>query len=117
MWNSFHGLAQKLGQENPAEPLYFLKAPNSFLAGDAVIRRPRAYSGKVFYEGELGIVIGKRCGGVSEAEAAGHSYGYTCINDTGFAQEVGLSFRSELLMLADSISGEINRDRFSAPTD
>ncbi len=37
--------------------------------------------------------------------------------NTGYAQLVSLSFSSELLMLADIISGEINRDRFSAPTD
>ena len=35
----------------------------------------------------------------------------------GYAKLVGLSFSSELLMLADIVSGEINRDRFSAPTD
>ena len=33
------------------------------------------------YEGELGIVIGKRCSGISEAEAAAHIFGYTCVND------------------------------------
>ncbi len=33
------------------------------------------------YEGELGIVIGKRCRAVDEADAAGYIFGYTCIND------------------------------------
>lgn len=37
--------------------------------------------------------------------------------NTGYAQLVGLSFRSALLMLADTISGEINRGRFRAPTN
>ena len=32
--------------------------------------------------------------------------------NTAFAQRVGLSFSSEMLMLADIISGEITRDRF-----
>ncbi len=36
--------------------------------------------------------------------------------NTGFAQRVGLAFNSEMLMLADIISGEITRDRFAAPT-
>jgi 2-keto-4-pentenoate hydratase/2-oxohepta-3-ene-1,7-dioic acid hydratase in catechol pathway len=33
------------------------------------------------YEGEIGIVIGRRCQGISEAEAASAIFGYTCIND------------------------------------
>jgi 2-keto-4-pentenoate hydratase/2-oxohepta-3-ene-1,7-dioic acid hydratase in catechol pathway len=35
----------------------------------------------VLYEGELGIVIGRRCANIGEAEAATHIFGYTCIND------------------------------------
>ncbi len=35
--------------------------------------------------------------------------------NTGYARLIGLSFRSELLMLADIISGKINRSRFRAP--
>jgi len=46
-----------------------------------VIRTPKSYSGKVVYEGELGIVIGERCHEVDEAEAAQAIFGYTCIND------------------------------------
>ena len=42
---------------------------------------PASYSGKVVYEGELGIVIGERCKAVSEAQAPGCIFGYTCIND------------------------------------
>jgi len=42
---------------------------------------PRSYDGRVAYEGELGIVIGKACTGVSVAEAADHILGYTCVND------------------------------------
>src|SRR5205814_6306602 len=45
------------------------------------IRAPRSYAGKVVYEGELGIVIGKRCSAVAEADAGRCIFGYTCIND------------------------------------
>jgi 2-keto-4-pentenoate hydratase/2-oxohepta-3-ene-1,7-dioic acid hydratase in catechol pathway len=45
------------------------------------IRKPGSYDGKVLYEGELGIVIGRRCTRVDEAEAADAIFGYTCIND------------------------------------
>jgi 2-keto-4-pentenoate hydratase/2-oxohepta-3-ene-1,7-dioic acid hydratase in catechol pathway len=81
LWNNFHALAAKLGNPEPPEPLYFLKANNSFLAHGGVIRVPAAYDGKVVYEGELGIVIGKTCRAVAEADAAAHIFGYTCIND------------------------------------
>jgi len=81
LWNNFHALAQKLELAPPEEPLYFLKANSSFLAHGRTIRRPASYGGRVVYEGELGIVIGKPCRGVSEAEAPDHIFGYTCIND------------------------------------
>ena len=42
---------------------------------------PTSYSGKVVYEGELGVVIGKTCRAVSEAEVRHSILGYTCIND------------------------------------
>jgi 2-keto-4-pentenoate hydratase/2-oxohepta-3-ene-1,7-dioic acid hydratase in catechol pathway len=81
LWNNFRGLAEKLGQAIPPEPLYFLKANNAFHPHGQPIRVPSAYAGKVVYEGELGVVIGKRCQAVSVADAADFIFGYTCIND------------------------------------
>lgn len=81
LWNNFHALAEKNKQALPEEPLWFLKSPSSFLATGETIRRPAGYEGPVVYEGELGIVIGKRCSRVAEAEAADYVFGYTCIND------------------------------------
>jgi len=81
MVDNFHALVKKLEHAIPAEPLYFLKGNNSFLAANQVIRTPKSYSGKVVYEGELGIVIGKPCFEVSEQDAAAAIFGYTCIND------------------------------------
>ena len=81
LWNNFHALAAKLGNPTPAEPLYFIKANNSYLATGKTIRVPPTYSGKVVYEGELGIVIGQTCRAVSAADAPKHIFGYTCIND------------------------------------
>ena len=81
LWNNFRALAKKIEMPEPAEPLYLLKGNNSYLGPGEVIRRPRAYPGKVVYEGELGIVIGKQATNVSEADAARHVFGYTCIND------------------------------------
>ncbi|MDP3669904.1 MAG: fumarylacetoacetate hydrolase family protein [Telluria sp.] len=84
MWNNFHALAAKLNLADPAEPLYLLKSPNSFAAHGELIRQPRC-GGKVVFEGELGIVIGKTCSGVAEAEALAHVFGYTCGNDVTVA--------------------------------
>jgi 2-keto-4-pentenoate hydratase/2-oxohepta-3-ene-1,7-dioic acid hydratase in catechol pathway len=79
--DNYRALVAQSNHAVPAEPLYFLKGNNSFLAHGETIRAPKSYGGKVVYEGELGIVIGKRCSAVSEAEAPGFIFGYTCIND------------------------------------
>ena len=81
LWNNYHALAEKIGISTPEEPLYFLKANSSFLASEQTIRRPASYDGKVVYEGELGIVIGRRCAAASLTEAEACIFGYTCIND------------------------------------
>ncbi|HSW05732.1 fumarylacetoacetate hydrolase family protein [Aquabacterium sp.] len=84
LWNNFHALGAKLNLPVPAEPLYLLKAPNSYLASGQTIRVPRC-DGKVVFEGELGIVIGKTASGVPEASALDHVFGYTCANDVTVA--------------------------------
>ena len=81
LWNNFHALAAKLNVAEPAEPLYLLKAPTTVTAPNAVVRRPKSYDGKVVYEGELAIVIGRTCSNVSVAEAGAYIHGYTCVND------------------------------------
>ncbi len=81
LWNNFRALGAKLGVAAPEEPLYLLKAGSCFLDPDATIRRPRSYSGRVVYEGELGIVVGAQCADASEEEARRCIFGYTCVND------------------------------------
>ena len=81
LWNNFRALAEKLGQSIPPEPLYFLKANSAFHPPIEPIRVPPSYAGKVVYEGELGVVIGKRAQAVSVETAPSHIFGYTCIND------------------------------------
>jgi 2-keto-4-pentenoate hydratase/2-oxohepta-3-ene-1,7-dioic acid hydratase in catechol pathway len=81
MVDNYRALVAKLGHAVPDEPLYFLKAGTSFLADGETIRMPKSYSGKVIYEGELGIVIGRRLSQASEADAEAGIFGYTCIND------------------------------------
>jgi 2-keto-4-pentenoate hydratase/2-oxohepta-3-ene-1,7-dioic acid hydratase in catechol pathway len=80
LWNNFHALAAMNSRE-PDEPLYLLKAPTAVAAPNTVVKRPASYDGKVVYEGELAIVIGRACSGVSVDQADGFIHGYTCVND------------------------------------
>lgn len=84
LWNNFGALRAKLNLALPEEPLYLLKSPNSWSAHGDVIPLPRG-GGKVVFEGELGIVIGRRCSSVTEADALEHVAGYTCANDVTVA--------------------------------
>lgn len=81
LWNNFHAAAQKNGWAVPEEPLYFLKAPNSLAAHGQAIAAVAPELGRVAYEGELAIVIGRRAKGISRDEAPAHIFGYTCAND------------------------------------
>ena len=72
--------AAELGNEVPSEPLIFLKPPTTIIgSGDAVVYP--AISERVDHEGELGVVIGRRCRNVSEADALKYVFGYTVAND------------------------------------
>lgn len=81
LWNNFRALAQKLGKPAPAHPLYLIKPPSSVIGHEEPIRRPAAYRGKIAFEGELGIVIGRRCVDLAVADADDAIFGYTCVND------------------------------------
>jgi 2-keto-4-pentenoate hydratase/2-oxohepta-3-ene-1,7-dioic acid hydratase in catechol pathway len=81
LWNNFHALAAKTNAAIPSSPLYFLKSPGSIIPPGAAIRPPPSNTGRVLYEGELGIVIGQTSTCVTEAEAASRIFGYTCVND------------------------------------
>ena len=89
MWNNYRGAARVNGWTEPAEPLYFAKTPNSFNAHMGPIPTPRGYDGRVIYEGELGIVIGRICADVSPLDAADHIFGYTCVNDVTAVELIG----------------------------
>ena len=72
--------AKELGNAVPTEPLIFLKPPSSLIAdGDSIVYP--AISQNVNFEGELGVVIGKRAKNVPLEEAHEYVLGYTCVND------------------------------------
>jgi 2-keto-4-pentenoate hydratase/2-oxohepta-3-ene-1,7-dioic acid hydratase in catechol pathway len=73
--------ADELGHEIPIEPLIFLKPVSSLLAPGGNILRPKT-SERTDYEGELGVVIGKRCRKiVLHEDVRAYVLGYTCVND------------------------------------
>ncbi len=89
LWNNSRAMAAKMNQAIPPEPLYFVKANGSYLGTDSTIQKPAAYDGKVVFEGELGIVIGRECRARSEIESRDDIFGYTCINDVTAMSIVG----------------------------
>lgn len=89
LWNNFHALGRKLELAPPAEPLYFTKTPNTLANPGDVIPRPPGQGGKTVFEGELGIVIGRRLKAAGDDEAAHGIFGYTCVNDLGVFDLIG----------------------------
>ncbi len=81
LWNNYHAQAVKQNLTIPAEPLYFIKPSSSCLAHEGDILAPAGYEGRVVYEGELGIVIGKVCKNLTADEASAVIFGVTCVND------------------------------------
>jgi 2-keto-4-pentenoate hydratase/2-oxohepta-3-ene-1,7-dioic acid hydratase in catechol pathway len=74
--------AKELNHAIPTEPLIFLKPPSAILAPGQTILRPALLSQRVDHEGELGVVIGKRCHGLREGDDVREFIlGYTCVND------------------------------------
>ncbi|MGB2750898.1 MAG: fumarylacetoacetate hydrolase family protein [Pyrinomonadaceae bacterium] len=73
--------AAELGNDVPAEPLLFLKAPSALIHdGDDIVIPEQ--SDQVEHEGELAVVMSKTCKGLTDADNV-HEYvlGYTCLND------------------------------------
>ena len=81
LWNNYHAQAAKQSLAIPLEPLYFIKSASSYAAHDQDILQPTSYDGRVVYEGELGLVIGKPCHNLTVEEAEDAIFGVTCVND------------------------------------
>jgi len=64
----------------PSVPLIFLKPSTAVIGPDDEIILPR-FSKRVDYEGELGVVIGKKAKDVPQNLAKDYVLGYTCVND------------------------------------
>jgi 2-keto-4-pentenoate hydratase/2-oxohepta-3-ene-1,7-dioic acid hydratase in catechol pathway len=77
---NYRAHALEMGKGIPEEPLMFLKPRSAMIADGAPIERPAGFE-RVDYEGELGVVIGRRAQRVSRAQALDHVLGFTCVND------------------------------------
>ncbi len=71
---------KETGLEQPEYPTLFNKQNSCVIGTGDSIHRPKV-SEKLDYEGELGVVIGKRCRHVTREEAASVIAGYTIVND------------------------------------
>ena len=78
--HNYRGLIQEIGEEFPAEPVFFLKPPSSLIGAKDPIVFPEGAE-RVIFEGELALVIKDRMKDVPENEALDHVLGYTCFND------------------------------------
>jgi len=73
---------KEVGFQEPDEPLMFLKPSTSVIGPEDNIILPKfPVKSRVDYEGEVGVVIGKKAKDVAEDLALEYILGYTCVND------------------------------------
>jgi len=79
---NYRAHAEELGHAvQETDPLFFLKPPSSLLAPGGTILLP-SLSQRVDHEGELGVVIARRCHRLRPgADLRPYLFGFTCVND------------------------------------
>ena len=83
--------AREAGLEPPPEPIFFTKAISCLTGPNDDVMIPKG-SLKTDWEVELGVVIGRTCRYVEEADALNHVAGYVLVNDVSeraFQKELG----------------------------
>lgn len=68
--------AAEMGNDVPARPLWFSKPPSAIIGNNHKVKIPVGF-GRVDYEGELVLVIGKKCHNVSRENACQYIGGVT----------------------------------------
>ncbi len=72
--------AAELGNEVPAEPLLFLKPPSAVVcSGDPIVIPP--WAGRVDFEGEIGVVMGRKARHVLAEDAMAYVEAIVPVND------------------------------------
>lgn len=80
IWGNSRPLQESRKAPATVDLCYVIKPPSSFIThGDAIVLPAAAQ--RVIFEGELGVVIGRRCRNVAEGEAARVIAGYTIVNE------------------------------------
>ncbi|GHV42532.1 hypothetical protein FACS1894187_24820 [Synergistales bacterium] len=77
---NYHEHAKESNLEVPDEPCVFMKPTTCIIAPGEAIGVP-SWTGRVDYEGELAVVIGKTCKNVAPEHALDYVLGYSCFND------------------------------------
>lgn len=95
--------AKELGNTVGEEPIVFLKASTCVVGPDAPIVIP-SWVGRVDYEAELLVVIGRGGRDIAEADAMGHVLGYSVFNDvTAREKQKALQEKKHPWFLAKSL--------------
>jgi 2-keto-4-pentenoate hydratase/2-oxohepta-3-ene-1,7-dioic acid hydratase in catechol pathway len=84
----------------PDVPVVFAKFPNTLIGPGEAITWDAKVTGKVDFEGELAVVIGRRIQNLPESEALEAVFGYTCANDVSARD---LQFRDIQLLRGKSL--------------
>ena len=108
-------------QEVPADPVIFTKSTSSLADPFQKISASLDPTQTVDYEGEFGVVIGKRCKNVKRAYALDVVFGYTIVNDLTAR---AVQQRHKQWFLGKSLDGFcpvgpwlVTRDEFGVPGD
>jgi 2-keto-4-pentenoate hydratase/2-oxohepta-3-ene-1,7-dioic acid hydratase in catechol pathway len=72
--------AKEMGREIPEEPLFFMKPPSSLIGGGTPIRLPKG-AGRIDYEGEIALILGRRARAIAEEDAVSYIGGVLPMND------------------------------------
>jgi 2-keto-4-pentenoate hydratase/2-oxohepta-3-ene-1,7-dioic acid hydratase in catechol pathway len=108
-------------QEAPEFPVVFTKAVTSVADPFQEVRSSLDPTNSVDYEGELGVVIGRRAKNVKREDALAHVFGYTIVNDLTAR---AIQTRHKQWFLGKSLDGFcpvgpilVTADEFGAPGD
>lgn len=75
------GFDSSAKEEVPSHPVIFNKSMTAVVGPGVGVQAAFDPTGSVDYEGELGVVIGKRARSVSKADAYDYVFGYVIVND------------------------------------
>lgn len=81
LWNNFYERRAREELFFPKAPLFFMKVQSCVAAHQQPITVPPGFKGRVKFEAELGLVVGKRCFQATPDNVDDFIFGYTCVND------------------------------------